>query len=138
MFMFAKKITSTMLIFKKTYLMNARTFLIGKLALKSQLNCQLTNNFSCTTFISQQIARKLCRVLVLEAGDDESSNFLINIPGLVPFTQLTSLNWGYKTVPQKHACKAMQDNVGFLCSINLFLSVKFIFIQSKTFFCSYL
>jgi len=49
------------------------------------------------------------KVLVLEAGTDESSA-LIDIPGLVPFTQLTSFNWGYKTVPQKHACKAMQEN----------------------------
>ena len=51
---------------------------------------------------------------MLEAGTDESSA-LIDIPGLVPFTQLTSFNWGYKTVPQKHACKAMQENVSFFC-----------------------
>ena len=42
-------------------------------------------------------------VLLLEAGSDGQLHPHSHIPGLVPFLQQTSIDWQYKTVPQKYS-----------------------------------
>ena len=57
------------------------------------------------------------RVLIVEAGEEHFLNPFISIPALTAFSQMTSVNWGYKTASQKNACKAMQDQVSFYSAI---------------------
>ncbi|CAH1773278.1 unnamed protein product [Owenia fusiformis] len=48
------------------------------------------------------------KVLLLEAG--EASNPLTKPPLGTKFTQRTSMDWEYKTVPQKHCCKGLENS----------------------------
>ncbi|XP_013405468.1 uncharacterized protein LOC106170227 isoform X4 [Lingula anatina] len=50
------------------------------------------------------------KVLLVEAGGEEKWNLLIDIPLLTPMTQLSDIDWQFKTVPQQHACKGMHNN----------------------------
>ncbi|XP_078490261.1 glucose dehydrogenase [FAD, quinone]-like [Ciona intestinalis] len=53
------------------------------------------------------------KVLLLEAGEEDSPNFLISTPTLVTALQAQSTDWKYRTVPQKTACHSLNDNVAF-------------------------
>ncbi|CAH1773276.1 unnamed protein product [Owenia fusiformis] len=48
------------------------------------------------------------KVLLLEAG--EASNPLTKPPMGTKFAQRTSMDWEYKTVPQKHCCKGLKNS----------------------------
>ncbi|CAH1773277.1 unnamed protein product [Owenia fusiformis] len=48
------------------------------------------------------------KVLLLEAG--EASNPLTKPPLGAQFAQRTSMDWEYKTVPQKHCCKGLENS----------------------------
>ncbi|XP_066248457.1 glucose dehydrogenase [FAD, quinone]-like [Euwallacea similis] len=48
-------------------------------------------------------------VLVLEAGKDLSD--LLHIPSVGLLLQKTAYDWSYHTVPQKHACKGLNNNI---------------------------
>ena len=52
-------------------------------------------------------------VLLLEAGGppDGVAGLLSRIPIAAAALQLTGLNWGYKTVTQRHCCGALKDKV---------------------------
>lgn len=43
------------------------------------------------------------KILLLEAGERE--NNFTNIPGLYFYSRFTNYNWGYFSVPQRHACQ---------------------------------
>ncbi|KAF4521160.1 hypothetical protein B566_EDAN011610 [Ephemera danica] len=47
------------------------------------------------------------RVLLLEAGREES--YIMDVPLLANFFQLTETNWGHRTVPQKGSCQGMTN-----------------------------
>ncbi|XP_065160744.1 glucose dehydrogenase [FAD, quinone]-like [Atheta coriaria] len=47
------------------------------------------------------------KILLLEAGERE--NNFTNIPGLYFYSRFTNYNWGYLSVPQRHACQGMID-----------------------------
>ncbi|XP_070535711.1 choline dehydrogenase, mitochondrial-like [Ptychodera flava] len=49
-------------------------------------------------------------VLLLEAGPEDTKPE-IHIPMAMPTHLGTEIDWQYKTVPQKHACFAMKDNI---------------------------
>ncbi|XP_060069659.1 glucose dehydrogenase [FAD, quinone]-like [Ylistrum balloti] len=49
-------------------------------------------------------------VLLLEAGGQPEENPLIDVPVAAVDTQETEQDWRYYTVPQKNACKAMNEN----------------------------
>ena len=51
------------------------------------------------------------RVLVLEAGDDDCDSPLIDIPMAASNLWHKDVDWGYHTVPQKHAGLASTDKV---------------------------
>uniref|UniRef100_H2ZC62 Glucose-methanol-choline oxidoreductase N-terminal domain-containing protein n=1 Tax=Ciona savignyi TaxID=51511 RepID=H2ZC62_CIOSA len=53
------------------------------------------------------------KILLLEAGEEDSPNFLINTPMMVTTLQNASTDWSYRTVPQKHACFSLKDKVSF-------------------------
>ncbi|XP_078490954.1 LOW QUALITY PROTEIN: glucose dehydrogenase [FAD, quinone]-like [Ciona intestinalis] len=53
------------------------------------------------------------KVLVLEAGDNDAPNIYISVPMLAPYVQGTDADWMYKTEPQKHGCKLLENNVSF-------------------------
>lgn len=52
------------------------------------------------------------KILLVEAGP--YSNFLFDVPALNPALQRTVLDWQYETVPQKNACRSMENNVSKL------------------------
>ncbi|OWF45028.1 uncharacterized protein LOC110457584 [Mizuhopecten yessoensis] len=49
-------------------------------------------------------------VLLLEAGGREEENPLISVPAAAMDVQKSEQDWQYFTEPQKHACKAMNEN----------------------------
>ncbi|XP_013195330.1 glucose dehydrogenase [FAD, quinone] [Amyelois transitella] len=51
-------------------------------------------------------------VLLIEAGGNE--NFFTDIPIFAPFLSITPLNWGYKSEPEKRACKDLRGKVCYL------------------------
>eukprot|EP00918_Siedleckia_nematoides_P105964 GHVU01231303.1.p1 GENE.GHVU01231303.1~~GHVU01231303.1.p1 ORF type:complete len:423 (+),score=46.88 GHVU01231303.1:326-1594(+) len=53
------------------------------------------------------------KVLVLEAGDEEQTIPSVDIPAALLMTWKTSGDWAYYTVPQKHACKSLQDKKSY-------------------------
>ncbi|GLH04242.1 Glucose dehydrogenase [acceptor] [Gryllus bimaculatus] len=60
------------------------------------------------------VARRLSEeakvsVLLIEAGSSCSS-WILDIPILSPFLQLSALDWQYQTVRQKHACYSLEGN----------------------------
>ncbi|CAH1782035.1 unnamed protein product [Owenia fusiformis] len=52
-------------------------------------------------------------VLLLEAGRDDTYDDRSEIPIFCDHLQLTKYDWQYKTVPQKHSCKGLNDQVSF-------------------------
>ncbi|XP_001602542.2 glucose dehydrogenase [FAD, quinone] [Nasonia vitripennis] len=44
------------------------------------------------------------KVLLIEAGDEEP--LVADVPGMLHYTWGSSIDWGYRTQPQKNACKA--------------------------------
>ena len=54
---------------------------------------------------------KNTRVLVLEAGDEETGNPNIEVPLAATSLRSGALDWGYQTEPQTHACQAMNNRV---------------------------
>lgn len=48
-------------------------------------------------------------VLLIEAGVSKPS--LLDIPALGPLSQLSDLDWQYTTIPQKHSCFGLKNNV---------------------------
>lgn len=50
-------------------------------------------------------------VLLLEAGYDDTDFPEIHIPAKCSTLQKTVYDWAYKTVPQKHACKGLENQV---------------------------
>ena len=50
-------------------------------------------------------------VLVLEAGEDPSDHPFADIPIFADKMRNSEFDWGYQTVPQRHACKAHKDMV---------------------------
>ncbi|XP_078490951.1 glucose dehydrogenase [FAD, quinone]-like [Ciona intestinalis] len=53
------------------------------------------------------------KVLLLEAGDNDAPNIYISVPMLAPYVQGTDADWMYRTEPQKHGCKLLENNVSF-------------------------
>ena len=52
------------------------------------------------------------KVLLLEAGEDESDDSDLDVPYHALSKQATyEMNWNDTTVPQTHACEAMNDKV---------------------------
>lgn len=52
-------------------------------------------------------------VLLIEAGENEYSVPYTHVPGLVPLLQQTSVDWSFKTVPQKFAANGLINQVHF-------------------------
>lgn len=66
--------------------------------------------------------------IVVEAGS--KSHALLEAPVLGPFFHGSILDWQYETVPQKHACFAMKNNVSlFLLLIETVISETILFIS---------
>uniref|UniRef100_F6V6J6 Glucose-methanol-choline oxidoreductase N-terminal domain-containing protein n=1 Tax=Ciona intestinalis TaxID=7719 RepID=F6V6J6_CIOIN len=53
------------------------------------------------------------KVLLLEAGDNDAPNIYISVPMLAPYVQGTDADWMYRTEPQKHGCKLLENNISF-------------------------
>lgn len=50
-------------------------------------------------------------VLLLEAGGDDAKNPSVHIPASAGELQQTEFDYGYKSVPQKRACRGLNDKV---------------------------
>ncbi|XP_033750935.1 pyridoxine 4-oxidase-like [Pecten maximus] len=50
-------------------------------------------------------------VVLLEAGGSDETNPDVYKPGAAPMLMKSEEDWEYYTVPQKHACYAMKDQV---------------------------
>ena len=50
-------------------------------------------------------------MLLLEAGNTGSGVPYSHIPGLVPLNQLSGIDWAFRTLPQRNACKGLNDQV---------------------------
>ncbi len=50
-------------------------------------------------------------VAVLDAGEDDAAHPLTKVPLYFWNLQNTDADWAYRTVPQKYACKGLENNV---------------------------
>ncbi|XP_072377471.1 glucose dehydrogenase [FAD, quinone]-like [Diabrotica undecimpunctata] len=53
------------------------------------------------------------KILLIEAGDFTDGGF-IQIPAYFPYHGLSRYNWGYRSVPQKNACRGLVNNTCML------------------------
>ena len=54
------------------------------------------------------------KILLLEAGGEESEHPFSHIPFLCGLLQNTNVDWQYRTVPQKNACLSLVEQVEYL------------------------
>lgn len=107
-------------------------YIIGKASYFINYTCQLKNLIfhfvsvgggSAGAIVASRLTEDPnISVLLLEAGVEKWN--LLNIPALGPFHQLTGFDWQYETVPQKHACYGLKNNVRFLSRFRLFMFEK--------------
>mgnify|MGYP001550594050 CR=1 FL=1 len=56
-------------------------------------------------------------VAVLEAGKADTENWMANIPIMFYRQSQTEFDWNYKTLPQKHGCLGLEEQVFIICHI---------------------
>lgn len=64
---------------------------------------------SAGVILATYLAENKHNVLLLEAGGTAPA--FLDIPLLAPMIQRTAFDWQYITIPQKHACRSLLNNV---------------------------
>ena len=69
-------------------------------------------------------------VLLLEAGGYDLERDSVNEPGQLPLNYMTDMDWGYKTVPQKHAFWSFKEKVSISPYVDISNSKSYIDCQT--------